>query len=239
MDRAKGEDPVRSDRYPLTREFLILLIRETTPAGYGASQQILSADWTDAEIARIRDVLQRLTIRRIRNDHDAEDLVQETLLTMTRKLPGTELQKGLLVWASGILRRKIGNYYKMARKSSGMEAESIISRESGCCGSMTGAQESKLHYKELRAIIESLLQSLPKQERQAIDLLLRGLRTQEIAAEMSPERYQSVANYLHRGRRKVKRALARYGYLPLKRPRMIKAGRRKVTGSAENKIYLK
>ena len=238
MDRAKG-DPVRSERYPLTRELLILLIRETASAGYGASQQVFSADWTDAEIARIRDVLRRLTIRRIRNDHDAEDLVQETLLTMTRKLPGTELQKGLLVWALGILRRKIGNYYKTARKASGVEPDGIACQESGCCGSMTGAQESKLYYKELRAIVDSLLQSMPKQERRAIGLLLRGLRTQEIAAEMSPERYQSVANHLHRGRRKVKRALARYGYLPPKHPRMIKAGRRKATGSAENKIRLK
>jgi RNA polymerase sigma factor (sigma-70 family) len=230
---------VRSNYFPLTRELVLLLIRESTPAAYEKPSQILPGGWADADIADIRDVLRRLTLRRIRNDHDAEDLVQETLLTMTRKLPGTELQKGLLVWALGILRRKIGNYYKMARKSSALDSESVISHESGRCGSMTGAQESKLHYKELRTIVHRLLQSLPSKERIAIELLVRGLRTQEIAAAMSPEPYQNVANHLHRGRRKVTRALARYGYFPVKPPRMLKAGNRKTTGSAKKEICLK
>jgi RNA polymerase sigma factor (sigma-70 family) len=230
---------VRSKYFPLTRELVFLLIRESTPAAYGKPSQILPDGWTDAEIAGIRDVLRRLTLRRIRNDHDAEDLVQETLLTMTRKLPGTELQKGLLVWALGILRRKIGNYYKMARRNDALDSEGVISRESGRCGSMTGAQESKLHYKELRTIVHRLLRSLPNKERRAVELLVRGLRTQEIAAAMAPEPYQNVANHLHRGRRKVTRALAKYGYLPTKPPRMLKAGKRKATGSVQKEICMK
>jgi RNA polymerase sigma factor (sigma-70 family) len=230
---------VHAARYPNFRELWHLLIREQAPNPYGPTQPISSGEWSDAEIVQIRSILRRLTARRIRNDHDAEDLVQETLLTMMRKLPGTELQKGLLVWALGILRRKIGNYYKMIRKYGTLDSDHVPARDSVCLGSMNGVQESRLHYKELRAIVDSLLQSLPRQERRALELLLRGLRTHEIAAEMSPERYQNVANHLHRGRKKVSRALAKYGYLPVKTPRLLKAGRRKPANLPERESCLK
>src|SRR5262245_44132029 len=75
------------------------------------------------ELARIRMVLRKLTALRIENPEDAEDLVQETLLTMTEKCPEIELRKGLLVWGMGILRKKVGNYYRRVQRYSALRRE--------------------------------------------------------------------------------------------------------------------
>ncbi len=49
-------------------------------------------EWTENEIAAIRAVLQKLTAIRVLNPTDAEDLVQDTLVTMLTKYPGGELE---------------------------------------------------------------------------------------------------------------------------------------------------
>ena len=204
-----------------------------TPVPYEAGPRARIRRWSDDEIARVRTVLRRLTSLRIQNDDDAEDLVQETLLTMTRKCPSEELHKGLLVWSMGILRKKVGNYYKRTHRVSPIDAEEAFARRIGKHGPGPAAQESRIHHHELRAIIDMLLGTFPPQERRALELLLVGLPTQEIARELSPERYQNIANRLHRGRKKLARELARYGYGPsdrgkLKiRHRLLKAKRRR------------
>lgn len=207
-------------------------VRETLPAvPYETSPHARIRRWSDEEIARVRAVLRRLTSLRIQNDDDAEDLVQDTLLTMTRKYPDGELHKGLLVWSMGILRKKVGNYYKKAQRLSTLEAEEAFARKIGHDGPRPAAQESGIHHRELRAIVDVLLDTLPAQEREALELLLIGLPTQEIARELSPERYQNIANRLHRGRKKLARELARYGYGPAdrgtRRGPLLKAGTRR------------
>ena len=78
---------------------------------------------TDDEIEAIRIVLKKLTSIRIMNSNDVEDLVQETLLTMISKHPGAELEKGPLVWSLGILRRKVGNYYRKSQRHAPLDEE--------------------------------------------------------------------------------------------------------------------
>src|SRR5207247_5159091 len=80
-------------------------------------------DWPTEELLRIRLVLKRLTALRVKNPDDAEDLVQEALLTMTQKFPEIELHKGLMVWGMGILRKKVGNYYRRCRPPESLDQE--------------------------------------------------------------------------------------------------------------------
>jgi RNA polymerase sigma factor (sigma-70 family) len=190
-------------------------IRETAPVPeYASNHADPLRSWSDEEIARVRIVLRKLTGLRINNEQDAEDLVQETLLTMTRKPPAGELQKGLLVWSMGILRRKVGNYYRRSRRFTSLDAAEPGRRTRPQGARQTVAQESRVHYDELRAIITGVLESFPVPERKVLELALMGLPTCEIAAELSPELYQNVANRLHRGRKKLAKVLARYGYGP-------------------------
>lgn len=167
--------------------------------------------WGEEELARIRRVLRKLTALRVDNPEDAEDLVQETLLTMVRKAPGLEIEKGPLIWAMGILRRKVGNYYRRAQRCLPLEDHRQYPLSAVGIPVM-GSPEMTLHHAELRSAVDALLLKLTPQERETIDLYLSGLQTGEIVARLRPERYQNIANRLHRGRKKLARELVRLGY---------------------------
>ncbi len=186
-------------------------IGEPPPCGYSppcSGGQL----WTEDELTRIRRVLRRLTSQRVCNPEDAEDLVQETLLTMVRKAPATDIEKGILIWSMGILRKKVGNYYRKTQRCASLEGKRNIPLDAipGLAGMFN--PESSLHHAELCDRIEEILGSLSTRERQAVDLFLSGFETHEIVALLHPERYQNVVNRLHRGRRKIAKGLAKYGY---------------------------
>jgi RNA polymerase sigma factor (sigma-70 family) len=167
-------------------------------------------DWTDDEIKAIRAVLRKLTAVRIFNSTDAEDLVQETLLTMITNPPRTVLEKGLLAWGLGILRKKVGNYYRKAQRYTSLDVQDA--REPPCiCGP---SPETNLCHVELQSIVEDILSQLPLPQRQALELQIDGFNSGEIAKLLHPERYQNVINSLYRGRKKLAKELAKYGYAP-------------------------
>ncbi len=179
--------------------------------------------WTDEEVARIRLVLQRLTAMRVQNDDDAEDLVQETLLTATAKLPDCSLRKGLLVWCMGVLRKKLGNYYRKANRYAPLHHSDALAWGSAH-GEMPGrTPEAEILQAELCALIRAIVAQFPVQERRPVELYLAGFPAQEIALQLHPERYQNVVNRIYRGRKKLARQLARYGYAPSVRRRKLTA----------------
>jgi len=194
-------------------EFDFPRIRETARFGYYQPGAKFS-DWTEEELARIRLVLRKLTALRVDNAEDAEDLVQETLLTMVRKAPEIDLEKGLLIWAMGILRKKVGNYYRRPQRFTSLDDNKNAPRDAERCSSTIPSPESSLHHSELCAMVDGILMKLPPREREAIDLYLAGKQTGEIVLLLRPERYQNVVNRLHRGRKKLAQELVRRGYIP-------------------------
>jgi RNA polymerase sigma factor (sigma-70 family) len=171
-------------------------------------------EWTDDEIAAIRVVLQRLTAIRIMNDNDAEDLVQDTLLTMVSKRPGSELEKGPLRWGMGILRNKVGNYYRKAQRYALLGQWEAPARQEIRQSVLACSPEVKVLHKELRQIVDEAMEQLPSSQRQPMELLLAGFDTGEIVKLLSPERYQNVINRLFRGRKRLAKELSKYGYGP-------------------------
>jgi RNA polymerase sigma factor (sigma-70 family) len=186
---------------------------------------------TDDEIEAIRMVLKKLTSIRIMNANDVEDLVQETLLTMILKHPGAELEKGPLVWSMGILRRKVGNYYRKSRRHAPLDEKTTPPRQ----WISTASPEGKLCHEELKAIVDEVLTQIPPFQRQALELMIAGLNAREITEELHPVRYQNVINRLHRGRKKLAEALAKYGYGPESASslRKMKPGRGKKSSPAK------
>lgn len=188
-------------------------IRERVPVPrYRVETGPRLSEWSDEDLNRIRSVLKKLTCLRVDNRDDAEDLVQETLLTMTEKCSRTRLEKGLLVWGMGILRRKIGNYYRRGRRFVSLDEICGSAGDNDQHFLVEPAQESARHYAELRALVDKALASLAPRERLAVELFLAGSPTREIVDLLYPERYQNIVNWIHRGRRKVARELAKYGY---------------------------
>jgi len=208
--------------YFVAREFVSSLICETSPAIHLVSRATSKlSDWTDEEIARIRVVFQKLTALRIQNDDDAEDLVQETLLTMASKCPDESLEKGLLVWGMGILRKKVGNYYRRTRRFVPLE-EGLIPAGSTSEGHWSNhSAESSLRLGELQSLVGRILDEFPPTERAVLQMHLAGHATREIARALAPEPYQNVSNRLHRGKKRLALRLRKYGYCrrPGRRPR--------------------
>ena len=173
---------------------------------YGVRDE--AQDWTEAELSHIRQVLRRLTVLRVDNPEDAEDLVQETLLTLVRKGPKM-VEKGMMMWAMGILRRKVGNHYRRTQRFSVQDAQ--IRYLTGR-SAFAPSPESCLHHAELMSVVDGVLVNLSPEERAPVDLYLAGRQTAEIVSLLHPERYQNIVNRLHRGRKKLVRELARHGY---------------------------
>jgi RNA polymerase sigma factor (sigma-70 family) len=167
-------------------------------------------EWTDDEIEAIRAVLKKLTSIRIMNSNDVEDLVQETLLTMISRHPGADLEKGPLVWSMGILRRKLGNYYRKIQRYTPLSEHKTYIQQSMPASS----PERRIFHEELKGLVDEVLSQIPPFQRQALELMLTGLNAREITRELHPVRYQNVINRLYRGRKKLAEALAKYGYGP-------------------------
>jgi RNA polymerase sigma factor (sigma-70 family) len=172
-------------------------------------------EWTEEKIAAIRAVLQKLSTIRVFNPTDAEDLVQDTLVTMLTKHPRSELlEKGLLIWCMGILRKKVGNYYRKVHRFTSFSEQEPGTQQSIREFTAGASPEAKLFHEELQNIVRQSLESFPSAQRQAIELLLAGLDSGEIVRHLHPERYQNVINHIFRGRQKLAKELAKYGYGP-------------------------
>jgi RNA polymerase sigma factor (sigma-70 family) len=190
--------------------------------GYSAGPD--SIEWTEEEIAAVRTVLHKLTTIRVFNPTDAEDLVQETLLTVLTKYPGGALEKGLLVWCMGILRKKVGNYYRKIQRYAPFGEKELLSPEAIRTFMETASPEAKVFHEELQRILADTLAQLPSAQREAIELLIAGLDPGEVVKQLQPEPYQNVINRIYRGRKKLAKELAKYGYGPDARsgPRQMK-----------------
>ncbi|HSW40020.1 MAG TPA: RNA polymerase sigma factor [Acidobacteriota bacterium] len=190
-----------------------------------------SLEWSEEEVAAIRSVLHKLTSVRIMNFNDAEDLVQDTLLTMIAKSPGNELEKGPLVWGMGILRNKVGNYYRKTRRHMSYKGE-MESWETAAETAADHSPESTVFLNELQEIVSMTLADFPSSQRRAMELLIAGFEPGEIVKLMHPEGYQNVINRLYRGRKRLAKELAKFGYGP--GPRSLRSmkrckGRKKMT----------
>jgi len=168
--------------------------------------------WTNEELSRIRRELRNITAIRVPNSADVEDIVQDTLLTLIHNCPRECLEKGPLVWSIGVLRNKIGNYYRKGRCRAKCEINEAEPRQDLSQFKTAVSPESDLLHGELRNIIADTVERLPSAQKTAMKMLIAGLKPGEIAAKMSPERYQAVINHLYRGRKKLAQELTMHGF---------------------------
>lgn len=212
---------------PFSFDYSLYISESSTLESFAETQG--HREWTEDEIAAVRTVLHKLTAIRILNPTDAEDLVQETLLTMLKKSPECELEKGLLVWSMGILRKKVGNYYRKAQRFTPLSEQEHQAQQFSRELEKHLSPEAKLSHQELQGLLSGMVRQLPSTQRQAMELLLSGLESGEIVRQLHPEPYQNVINRIYRGRKKIAKELAKYGYGPNPKPGMtrMKLGRGK------------
>jgi DNA-directed RNA polymerase specialized sigma24 family protein len=61
-------------------------------------------------------------------------------------------------------------------------------------------------------LVDRILETFAPREREVLSLYLGGVPTSEIVDIFHTERYQNIVNWLHRGRKKLARELAKFGY---------------------------
>jgi DNA-directed RNA polymerase specialized sigma24 family protein len=114
----------------------------------------------------------------------------------------------------GVLRRKLGNYYRKAKRYTSLDDCEALAWRRCLKEAREHSPEAELRRAELQSLVEEILGALPLPERRVLELHLSGLPAWEIAQALYPERYQNILNRIYRGRRKLARHLARHGYAP-------------------------
>ena len=168
--------------------------------------------WKNEDISRIRRELRKLSSLRVLNAADAEDIVQDTLLTLINCSPKESLEKGPLPWSIGILRNKIGNYYRRSRYRAKRETGEAEAHQELFQLETTVSPDSELLSEELQNVIVDTIERMPYARKTAMKMLIAGLKPGEIAERMLPERYQTVINHLYQGRKMLAQELNRYGF---------------------------
>jgi RNA polymerase sigma-70 factor, ECF subfamily len=145
---------------------------------------------------------------------DAEDLVQDTLANAFAGFDSLRPDSNIYAWLHRILvNTHIDNYRKAQRRPAQQPAEEItdIQLVASAAHSATGlpsAEEEALKYLGDQQLIAAM-RSLPEQFRTTVYYAdIQGLDCKEIAAVMNTP-IGTVTSRLHRGRRQLRRLLAK------------------------------
>ncbi len=153
-------------------------------------------------LEEIAPLVQRFGMRMCRHQADAEDVLQDTLLSVASHLADFEGRSSLSSWVFTLARTAC------ARKRRGLKNQTHVSDEAvGESSSEDPTPEQNVGANELRQALEHALHGLSDEHREV--LLLRdmeGLSAPEGAASLSIS-VQAVKSRLHRARAALREAL--------------------------------
>jgi RNA polymerase sigma-70 factor (ECF subfamily) len=139
----------------------------------------------DRLLREIVPFLRGVARRRLRGEADAEDAVQDALLTIHQIRHTYDPTRPLRPWLAAIAERRALDRVRTVSRRAGREAELTDLHHETLAGAATNEGESRLHARDVRAAVADL----PPGQRQAIELL----KLQELSlAEASSRTGQSV-----------------------------------------------
>ncbi len=163
-------------------------------------------------LAEVAPLVYRFGSRMCRHEADAEDVVQDTLLSIASHLDDFEGRSSLSSWVFALARTAC------ARKRRGLKHRPHLPEEAaGERPSEAGGPEAELENRELRAKLEAALASLSDEHREV--LLLRdveGMTAPEVAAALGTS-VDAVKSRLHRARAALREAFAPTGAKAIRR----------------------
>jgi RNA polymerase sigma-70 factor, ECF subfamily len=152
-------------------------------------------DEFEAEVEALRPYLLRYASLQLRNPDAAEDVVQETLLAALSVRASFEGRASLRTWVTGILKHKIIDAIRRARREQPLEAgEESLAEFDSLFDERGHWQEhpspwadpdGALHQKQFLAALEACLKGLPARTSQVFMMREHlGLETAEICKEL-------------------------------------------------------
>ena len=175
-----------------------------TPAPNDDDAASVVRGWLDA----FGDELHRFAVRRVRDRHVADDLVQDTLvsaLAHVRRRGGVRRPRAFLF---AVLRRRIVDHYRRQRRSpqSYDEQTDAVGRVAAAPGVHSGGDSDA----DLRRRLRECLSRLPEAARSAFELrVVRQLSVEETAETLGIDA-AAVASRLYRARMSLRECLRDY-----------------------------
>ena len=145
--------------------------------------------------------LQAFFRRRVRGDDEARDLVQDTLLRVQRGLQGLRQPEHLSAWIFRIARRVLADHYRGSAPSS--EARALSDDEASVLADGDEQGEHNLNA-EVEGWLRGLLQQLPPQTREALELVELEGRPQAQVAEHLGLSLSAAKSRIQRGRERLR-----------------------------------
>lgn len=169
--------------------------------------------------------LRAFIARRVVNDAEVEDILQEVFLRMHRRLDSLKDPRRLVSWVFQITRHAIADYYRVPERQrevpAGLAAD-MDAAHSLPLGHLTrpSADSGQLR-EELAACLRPMIERLSSQYREAVTLVeLEGL-TQNAAAKRLGLSVSGMKSRVQRGRRQLKRMLEECCVIHLDRRRSV------------------
>jgi RNA polymerase sigma-70 factor (ECF subfamily) len=157
----------------------------------------------DALVSRYMRRAFAVSYRLLGNREDAEDLVQETFLTVLRKIDGFERGRAFSPWFFRVLVNRGLN----ARKSRALRTTDALPEDAASAGV---SPERAAERAELRGRLRAAMDGLPERQRVIVELFeLEGFAGAEIA-EILEISDGTVRWHLHEARKTLRQALAAY-----------------------------
>src|SRR4029077_13651010 len=167
----------------------------------------------EREVVPLHDSLYRQARRMSRNHADAEDLLQETMMRAYAGFESFRSGSNVKAWVFRILTNTYINGYRRERRQPVQCSTDQVTEQSLAAAyarSTPGQRSAEDHVLDSLPDkdIEAVMQTLPPQFREVVYYVdVEGFRYQEIAAMMKTPR-GTVMSRLHRGRQRLRVALA-------------------------------
>jgi len=153
-------------------------------------------------LSQIAPSIQRFGARMCRNDHDADDVLQDTLITILRHLHEFEGRSSFTSWVFALTRTACSRRRRGLKNQPAEPLEAAVNKDAEGPTPEQGAGS-----REMSHIIEEALEELPDEYREVI--LLRDVEalTAPEAAESLGISIEALKSRLHRARQALRTAL--------------------------------
>lgn len=180
------------------------------PRGAGSSDadgRHFASEW----LAEHGDLLFSYAVSRLGGDAEAaEDVVQETLVAAIRAYGGFNQQSKVETWLVSILRRKIVDRYRAARRRGDGEAETALFDEHGSLLDVVDWSEAaggRIESAEFTAVFDACLAELPPAHAEAFAVVVMDGLTTEEACSLLGVTPTNLSVRLHRARVALRKLL--------------------------------
>jgi RNA polymerase sigma-70 factor (ECF subfamily) len=158
------------------------------------------------------DTVYRIARRLARNEHEAEDLVQETYLKAYRAFDRFEMREyGIRPWLLKILHNTFLNRRAREKRAPRAMDQSTLDRAHEASESQSGSQAPPaLDYERLDGEVRRAIEALPQEYRSVLLLWATMELTYQEIADILDVPIGTVMSRLHRARQQLTRALGEY-----------------------------